>query len=262
MDEHERALLLSVRPKFAESILNGSKTAEIRRQRPDVRPGTLVIIYATKPKGAIVGTARVSGMSQGSPDEIWKRHKAQVGISREDFDSYLEVQPQRTLSCLTRAASSSFPNSGRDARGDCLPATSELPLRNPENAGQPCQRTSGERFATFDAPILTGSGPKSLAHACGSEARTVVLMDNLINGSVRERARTAALQLDLGFVAGFCLLPGLGLGLGFPLEPCGVFAAGCRSACCAAIRCAAWSARASSLSSRAARSSCAGSCSG
>ena len=90
MDEHERALLLSVRPQFAESILDGSKTAEIRRQRPDVRPGTLVIIYATKPKGAIVGTARVSDMSQGTPDEIWKRHKARVGISREYFDSYLE----------------------------------------------------------------------------------------------------------------------------------------------------------------------------
>jgi predicted transcriptional regulator len=90
MDEHERALLLSVRPQFAESILDGSKTAEIRRQRPNVRPGTLVIIYATKPKGAIVGTARVSGMSQGTPDEIWERHKAHVGISREDFDNYLD----------------------------------------------------------------------------------------------------------------------------------------------------------------------------
>ena len=90
MDEHERALLLSVRPQFAESILDGTKTAEIRRQRPDVRPGALVIIYATKPKGAIGGTARVSGMSQGIPDEIWKRHKARVGISREDFDCYLD----------------------------------------------------------------------------------------------------------------------------------------------------------------------------
>jgi predicted transcriptional regulator len=90
MDKHERALLLSVRPQFAESILEGSKTAEIRRQRPDVRPGTLVIIYATKPIGAIVGTARVSGLSQGSPGEIWEQHKAHVSITRKDFDSYLD----------------------------------------------------------------------------------------------------------------------------------------------------------------------------
>jgi predicted transcriptional regulator len=90
MGENERALLLSVRPQFAESILEGSKTAEIRRQRPDVRPGTLVIIYATKPVGAIVGTARISGLSQGSPAEIWEQHQAHAGIAREDFDTYLD----------------------------------------------------------------------------------------------------------------------------------------------------------------------------
>ncbi|MGH3177905.1 MAG: hypothetical protein ACRDPF_29015, partial [Streptosporangiaceae bacterium] len=49
-----------------------------------------------------------------------------------------------------------------------------------------------------------------LAYACGSEAQAVALMDNLIDALVRERAQAAALQLELGFVPGFCLLPGLG----------------------------------------------------
>jgi hypothetical protein len=65
-----------------------------------------------------------------------------------------------------------------------------------------------------------------LAFACGTEAQAVALMDNLINGLIRECARAAALQLKLGFIPGFCLLPGLGLGLGFPLHPRGVVAAG------------------------------------
>lgn len=43
---------------------------------------------------------------------------------------------------------------------------------------------------------------------------------------VRERARAATLHLDLGFLAGFRLLFSFGLSLGFPLKPCGVFAAG------------------------------------
>lgn len=89
MEEHDRALLLSVRPRFADSILDGTKAAEIRRQRPAVRPGTLVIIYATKPVGAIVGTARISNMAHGSPDDIWKRYQAESGISRTEFDNYL-----------------------------------------------------------------------------------------------------------------------------------------------------------------------------
>lgn len=90
MDERKKALLLSVRPHFAESILAGFKTAEIRRQRPDVRPGTLVIIYATKPLGAIVGTARIADVSEGVPHELWAQHHDRVGISREEFDGYLE----------------------------------------------------------------------------------------------------------------------------------------------------------------------------
>lgn len=45
----------------------------------------------------------------------------------------------------------------------------------------------------------------------------------MINGHVRKRA---ALQLKLGFVPGFCLAPGLGLGLSFQFHPRGVFAAG------------------------------------
>jgi hypothetical protein len=64
-----------------------------------------------------------------------------------------------------------------------------------------------------------------LAYACGSEAQAVALMDNLINGLVRERAQPAVLRLKLDFVSGFCLLADFGLGLSFQLHPRGVFTA-------------------------------------
>ncbi len=70
--------------------------------------------------------------------------------------------------------------------------------------------------------MLPGPG---LAYACVSEAQAVVLLDDLIKGLVRERARVAALQLKLG-VPGFCLVSSFGLGLSFQLHPGGVFAAG------------------------------------
>ena len=44
-------------------------------------------------------------------------------------------------------------------------------------------------FFAFTMANLAG---RILAYACGSEAQAVALMDNLINGLVRERARTAA----------------------------------------------------------------------
>lgn len=89
MNEHDRALLLSVRPRYAEAILNGAKTAEIRRQRPAVHPGTLVVIYATKPVGAIVGTARISHISSGNPSDMWEEHNQSTWITRAEYDAYL-----------------------------------------------------------------------------------------------------------------------------------------------------------------------------
>jgi hypothetical protein len=43
-------------------------------------------------------------------------------------------------------------------------------------------------FFTFTMANLAG---RALACACGSEAQAVALMDNLINGLVRKRARAA-----------------------------------------------------------------------
>ena len=77
----------------------------------------------------------------------------------------------------------------------------------------------------FFAFIVANLAGRMLAQACGSEAQAVALIE-WITGLVRDRARAAALHLDLGSVPGFRLLFGFGLGLGFPLDPCGVFAAG------------------------------------
>ena len=89
MSQSDRALLLSIRPRYAHAILNGTKTAEIRRQRPNVHPGTLVIIYATKPVGALIGTARISDVSEGAPVTLWERHRRATGVSQAEYDGYL-----------------------------------------------------------------------------------------------------------------------------------------------------------------------------
>lgn len=89
MTLHERAILLSVRPRFAQSILAGTKTAEVRRTRPDIKPGTPVIIYATKPIGAVVGTASVESICDGSPDLLWGEHHDQLDLTKHEFDEYL-----------------------------------------------------------------------------------------------------------------------------------------------------------------------------
>lgn len=102
MNEHDRALLLSVRPRYAHAILDGTKTAEIRRQRPAVHPGTLVIIYATKPVGALVGTARISNISCGNPADMWEQHHRSTGVTRAEYDAYLSGTETAHLLFLRR----------------------------------------------------------------------------------------------------------------------------------------------------------------
>jgi hypothetical protein len=52
---------------------------------------------------------------------------------------------------------------------------------------------SCSRAGPFLAFTMANLAGRAFAYACGSEAQAVALMDNLINGLVRERAQAAAL---------------------------------------------------------------------
>ena len=82
-------MLLSVHPRYAESILAGTKRAEIRRQRPGIFPGTPVIIYATKPLGAVIGTAIIDQVCEGIPTDLWNQYHSEMGVTQEEFELYL-----------------------------------------------------------------------------------------------------------------------------------------------------------------------------
>jgi len=114
--EHDRAMLLSVRPRFAESILAGTKRVEIRRQRPGVQPGTPVIIYATKPVAAVVGTALIDRVYEGSPSDLWVDYHPQMGVTRREFDEYLDGAATAYVLMLTSAQRLSSPLTLDDMR--------------------------------------------------------------------------------------------------------------------------------------------------
>ncbi|MCX4628511.1 ASCH domain-containing protein [Streptomyces sp. NBC_01443] len=89
MSDPERAMLLSVHPRFATAILAGSKTVEVRRQRVAAPPGTAVLLYATAPTMAIVGMARIASVQVASPREVWSTSRTRAGISRREYDAYM-----------------------------------------------------------------------------------------------------------------------------------------------------------------------------
>ncbi len=79
--------LLSIKPIYANAILDGKKKVEFRK-RPFKRAVSHVVIYATTPVQRIVGWFQTKRLEQMSPSALWKRFASVGGISRDDFDIY------------------------------------------------------------------------------------------------------------------------------------------------------------------------------
>ncbi|MCK5561377.1 MAG: ASCH domain-containing protein [Thermoplasmata archaeon] len=80
-------IILSIKPEFAEKILNGEKLFEFRKQVPRQKI-SWVFIYASSPFKKIVGCFRVKNILNGTPEEIWEKCGSYGGIDQERFFSY------------------------------------------------------------------------------------------------------------------------------------------------------------------------------
>ena len=81
-------ILISVHQKFVERIAAGKKAAELRRRVLRIQPGCRVWIYTKAPDAAISICVTVDRIVTGAPQAIWRSHGAQLGVSRDEFDSY------------------------------------------------------------------------------------------------------------------------------------------------------------------------------
>lgn len=85
-------LLLSVHPRHMTNILNGVKTAELRRRFHAKWVGAIVVLYETSPTCKIVGTARLHSVN-------WVKVRALKGF--RTACSWKEIRGYaRNLSCL------------------------------------------------------------------------------------------------------------------------------------------------------------------
>jgi predicted transcriptional regulator len=80
---------LPVHPQWAVAILEGSKKWELRRRRPSIDPGDVVVLYATAPLQAVVGSFVAGEILSGSPRAIWDSVRAGIGSPRSGyFDAF------------------------------------------------------------------------------------------------------------------------------------------------------------------------------
>lgn len=91
------SVLLSVKPVYANALLAGTKTAEIRRRFPTAPPGTTVFIYASSPVRALLGTVQLDEVTRAAPDEVWRDHHGQIQIDRESLADYLHGREEAVM---------------------------------------------------------------------------------------------------------------------------------------------------------------------
>lgn len=83
-------VLLSIKPEHAYKILEGEKRFEFRRaifKKPEVN---VVVIYATRPVGKIIGEFSIEKILSSCPKEIWRVTSRYAGISEIFFNEYFK----------------------------------------------------------------------------------------------------------------------------------------------------------------------------
>ena len=138
MHTEEIILLLSIKPRFAEAILDGTKTVELRRVQPSVRTGAMVLLYASSPQRELVGTFRVAGLEVGSSSAIWDRHGSECGVSQAEFIDYFAGANQAVAILVDSPVRLSQPQSLRDPPGSDgrVPPSSKLQVLQPSGSGE------------------------------------------------------------------------------------------------------------------------------
>jgi len=84
------ALLISIRPRFADLIFNDQKHVELRRRRPRVGRGDLVFVYVSSPIKALIGAFEIGEVIEKSPGMLWRKLGEQTGLTRMEFNDYFK----------------------------------------------------------------------------------------------------------------------------------------------------------------------------
>ncbi len=83
-------VLLSIKPKYVRSIIEGGKRYEFRKTIFKNREIDLIYIYSSSPVKKIIGSFEVGGILEDHPRELWDNVKEYAGIDDRDFFSYFE----------------------------------------------------------------------------------------------------------------------------------------------------------------------------
>ena len=83
-------VLLSIKPKYVTSSIEGDKRYEFRKTIFKNREINRIYIYSSSPVKKIIGTFEIGGILEDHPNYLWDMVKEYAGINDRDFFTYFE----------------------------------------------------------------------------------------------------------------------------------------------------------------------------
>ena len=81
-------LLLSIKPKYANKIFDGSKKYELRKNIWKFGKQNIVVIYSSEKVKKVIGEFLTTEVISATPEEIWTNYKEELGIDEKSFFDY------------------------------------------------------------------------------------------------------------------------------------------------------------------------------
>jgi predicted transcriptional regulator len=82
------AVLLSIKPEFAEAIFSGEKKYEFRKAIYKNKSVKVIYVYASAPISKVIGSFHVDKILENDLETLWKCTNDAAGISEAYFHEY------------------------------------------------------------------------------------------------------------------------------------------------------------------------------
>ena len=99
--DRKRMVILSLKPRFAEAILTGVKTVELRRTEPKIVVPTRALLYSASPVRALLGTCIITNVRSADLAALWREYGSRSDLSYLEFQQYFKGVEAGTALTLT-----------------------------------------------------------------------------------------------------------------------------------------------------------------
>lgn len=128
-------VLLSVKKKYCDLIMQGTKQFEFRKRLPGgLQKGDQVALYCTQPTSMVVAYVDVADVIQATPQTLWKRTSFAAGITHKYFSEYFDASHSANAIQIGEIHKLKKPLSLLSIRGNATPPQSFLYLSDEEAA--------------------------------------------------------------------------------------------------------------------------------